>query len=105
MFGFRHQRVSHNGVSVNMFLTTMRKLQVIILFIIFLVAISATSISAQRRQERTGSARAAYGKPVEEFPTKKKAKKRAKKTKKKKERKSSNKNAAPRYRKRDPWVS
>ncbi|MEJ7646239.1 MAG: hypothetical protein WKF87_16705 [Chryseolinea sp.] len=80
----------------------MRKLQVIILFVIFLMAVSGASVSAQRRSERTGSAKAAYGKAVEQFPTKKKAKKRSKKSKK---HKASNKKTAPLYRKRDPWVN
>jgi hypothetical protein len=83
----------------------MRKLQIVTLFIIFLVALSLTSVQAQRRQERTGSAKAAYGKAVEQFPSKRKAKKKSKKSRKKKDRKSSNKNAAPLYRKRDPWVN
>jgi len=70
-----------------------------------MMALSVISVHAQRRQERTGSAKAAYGKAVEQFATKKKAKKRSKKSKKKKVRKSSKKNAAPLYRKRDPWVN
>lgn len=81
----------------------MRKLQVVTLLTIFLVAMSASSLFAQRRPGRagkTGSARAAYGFSTERYQAKKKKAK-----KKKKQHKSPNKDAAPRDRKRSPWVN
>jgi hypothetical protein len=80
----------------------MRKLQVVILFTIFLMAMSAVTLLAQGNPSRTRGAQAAYGYPTERYSTKKKSKK---KKKKHRQPAKKNKNAAPLYRKKNPWVN
>lgn len=84
----------------------MRRLRVVILSIVFLLALPASTLFAQNnnKQYKTGSAKAAYGYPTESYRTKKKAKKNKKK-KKSKQPKSRNKNGEPLYRKKSPWVN
>ncbi|HTE32317.1 MAG TPA: hypothetical protein VK666_18175 [Chryseolinea sp.] len=81
----------------------MRKLQVVIIFTLFLIAMSAVTLLAQGNPTRTRGAKAAYGYPTERYSPKK-----AKKSKKKKKHRQpakKNKNAAPQYRKKNPWVN
>jgi|GEM_PF-4402465 hypothetical protein len=81
----------------------MRKLPIIVLFIVFLTALGVSAFG-QRAPQRTRGARAAYGEPVDVFQSKKKAKKSSKKAKRKAAKK---KDAAPLYRNRNksPWVN
>ncbi|MEO5977921.1 MAG: hypothetical protein ABIS36_10665 [Chryseolinea sp.] len=86
----------------------MRKLSVITATIIFLIALSATSVSAQFKRT-SSSERAAYGLPSETFSTKKhqkrrKSNKKRHKSKKKKDQ-PANKNKKPLFRKKSPWVN
>lgn len=78
----------------------MRKLQFVTLFAIFLMVMSASTLFAQGRDTRTGSAKAAYGYPAERFSAKKKKAK-----KRKKQPKTRNKKSTPLYRKKSPWVN
>lgn len=78
----------------------MKNLKVITIITVFLVAMSATSLLAQKRpSERTSSAKAAYGYPTEKFKAKKK--KKEKKQRKVPKRKAK----TPLYRKKNPWAS
>jgi hypothetical protein len=78
----------------------MRRLPIVILLTLILALTSGSALFAQRRQARTGSAKAAYGYPVENYSKKKKAKKK----RKKQQPKPAKKNETPLSRKRDPWV-
>lgn len=85
----------------------MTRLPIVILLALVLAALSGSALFAQGRQARTGSAKAAYGYPVENYySTKKKAKKKARKKAKKKKVKQPKpkKDATSPSRKRDPWV-
>lgn len=75
----------------------MKNLKIITILTVFLVAMSATSLLAQGRQARTGSAKAAYGYPTGEYKSKKKKKKQRKPPKRK--------GKAPLYRKKNPWAN
>jgi hypothetical protein len=76
----------------------MKDLKTLGILIIFLVAMSATSLLAQGRQTRTSSAKAAYGYPADHKVKKKKKKAKKSKTPKKK-------GKQPLYRKKSPWVN
>lgn len=77
----------------------MKNLKVIAIITVFLVALSATSLLAQKRpSERTSSAKAAYGYPTEKFKAKKKKKEKKRKAPKRKAK-------TPLYRKKNPWAS
>jgi hypothetical protein len=78
----------------------MRNLKVITILALFLVALSATTLLAQRRPENTRSAQAAYGYPAGGHKVKKSKKKKQKKPRKAKKQKSS-----PAYRKKNPWAN
>jgi len=79
----------------------MKNFKVIAVIIVFLMAISATSLLAQGRQTRTRGAKAAYGYPTGEF----KSTKKKKKLKQRKSPKRKSKGAEPLYRKKNPWAN
>jgi len=81
----------------------MGKLSIVALLALFLAIVTNTSVLAQNKSQRTGSARAAYGEPVYSYTTKKKAKRQGKK----KRRKSSRKQPATinQNRTKSPWVN
>ena len=79
----------------------MKNLKVITIIIIFLVALSSTSLLAQRRNPgNTSSARAAYGFPTGQYKAKKKKQKKQRKAKARKKKPSE-----PAYRKKNPWAN
>ena len=60
----------------------MKNLKVITIIAVFLVALSSTSLTAQRRNPgNTSGARAAYGFPTERYKAKKKKQKKQRKVK------------------------
>lgn len=81
----------------------MGKLPIVALLVFLLTVAMSSPAFAQRRGQRTGSARAAYGEPVYGYSSKKKAKRKGKKSR----RKASKKEAAPlnRNRAKSPWVN
>jgi hypothetical protein len=79
----------------------MKNLKVITILIVFLVALSSTSLLAQRRNPgNTSGAKAAYGFPTGQYKSKKKKQKKQRKVKK-----SKTKPSQPAYRKKNPWVN
>ena len=79
----------------------MSRLKIITVLTVFLVALSTTSVLAQRRPENTRSAQAAYGYPAGGH----KVKKSKKKKKQKKARKPKKQASSPAYRKKNPWAN
>jgi hypothetical protein len=88
-------------------LLVMTDLKIITIIFIFILALPAGEVIAQRRAENTRSAQAAYGYPGGGYHAKKKSKKNKKATKKKQKKVKTKKadGRQPAYRKKNPWVN